>query len=356
MSAFDENPFADPSVQAATGGGPPVQGLQEYDPFNRNKGEGGNQPAVMSPTSVESAGPAPGVLGQPAGGASAGQPPPYTPAGHQTATTQDFQRRQEELERKAAELARREEELKSNPYNVRVNNWPPLPSFMPCQPCFYQDINVDIPVEFQDVVKKLYYLWLLHALLLILNLFGGTCYLFGGLDDGSMFGLALVYGFLFVPLSFVCWFRPAYKAFRSDSSFNFMIFFFIFFCQFLFTCMMALGIPGSGGSGFIATIVTFKGGRRNGEPQGGDYFVGFISLIIAIGFTVAAIADFFMLTKIHGYYRATGVTLAKAQEEFATNVFSNEQVRNAAAQAAAAGVRQTFQQQGQTQQQQAPRY
>lgn len=71
-----------------------------------------------------------------------------------------LQRRQEELERKAQELARREEELRSGAYNVRRNNWPPLPAQCPFQPCFYQDIEVDIPLEFQKIVRHLYYLWL----------------------------------------------------------------------------------------------------------------------------------------------------------------------------------------------------
>lgn len=344
MSAFDENPFADPSVQQATANSAVAdKGLDNYDPFNKQNTTTtsvGQQPAVMSPTQESVPAPA---------------PPTYTQSAQQIATAADFQRRQEELERKAAELARREEELKSSPYNARVNNWPPLPNFLPCKPCFYQDINVDIPVEFQETVKRLYYLWLLHAGLLLANLFGALCFLFGGLDDGSLIGLSLVWSVFFIPLSFLCWFRPAYKAFKNDSSFNFMLFFLIFFGQFCFSVLMALGIKQMGGCGLIVAIATFTGGSRDTGPSGGDYFIGFIILLITIGWIVCALGDFFMLTKIHGYYRASGASISKAQAEFTTNVFSNEAVRNAAANAAAAGVRQGFQ--GQPgQQQQAPRY
>jgi len=353
MSAFDENPFADPAVQQATAnsGGGTSAGLDNYDPFNKQNATtasvagGVSQPAVMSPT--QEAAPAPGPA-----------PPTYTQSAQQIATAADFQRRQEELERKAAELARREEELKASPYNARVNNWPPLPSFLPCKPCFYQDINVDIPVEFQETVKRLYYLWLLHAGLLLANLFGALCFLFGGLDDGSLIGLSLVWSVFFIPLSFLCWFRPAYKAFKNDSSFNFMLFFLIFFGQFCFSVLMALGIKQMGGCGLIVAIATFTGGNKGTDagPSGGDYFIGFIILLITIGWIVCALGDFFMLTKIHGYYRASGASISKAQAEFTTNVFSNEAVRNAAANAAAAGVRQGFQGQPGQQQQQAPRY
>jgi len=45
-------------------------------------------------------------------------------------------------------------------HSVRRNNFPPLPSGCPVQPCFYQDISVDIPLEFQKVVRTIYYLWL----------------------------------------------------------------------------------------------------------------------------------------------------------------------------------------------------
>ena len=42
----------------------------------------------------------------------------------------------------------------------RKNNWPPLPERFPVGPCFYHDITVDIPVDFQKTVKIIYYLWM----------------------------------------------------------------------------------------------------------------------------------------------------------------------------------------------------
>ena len=45
-------------------------------------------------------------------------------------------------------------------FSVRENNFPPLPSWFPIKPCFYQDITLEIPSEFQKMVKMVYYTWI----------------------------------------------------------------------------------------------------------------------------------------------------------------------------------------------------
>lgn len=326
MSAADEeNPFGDPSVQnvLSTNSSARVD-LDDYNPFD-NKTQS-QSPAVMNPTDE----PPTSVV---SGGQTA--PAPLPPAS-QPQVSADFAKRQEELEKRARELDRREEELRNAPQNVRQNNWPPIPKCCPVQPCFYHDINVDIPVEFQKIVKYLYYLWIGHVSLLLANLMAGLLYLFVGGDLGATFGLALIYCVLFTPASFVCWFRPAYKAFRDDSSFNFMIFFFVFFFQMLVSGLYSLGIGGMGSSGLIL------GFHAVGSESGGVIFVGVVMIIIGIGFGLAGLADFYMLVRVHRLYRSTGASLAKAQAEFTTGVMQNESVRQAAAEAARETVRSQF--------------
>lgn len=82
---------------------------------------------------------------------------------------------------------------------------------------------------------------LVHGLLMLLNVLGGIVLL-----DFAIVGFGILYTILFTPFSYICWFRPAYKAFHSDSSFNFMVFFFVFFAQFIVTVIQAIGINGSG--------------------------------------------------------------------------------------------------------------
>ncbi|XP_060248675.1 secretory carrier-associated membrane protein 3 isoform X2 [Meriones unguiculatus] len=173
----------------------------------------------------------------------------YSTQASAAAATAELLKKQEELNRKAEELDRRERELQHvalGGTGTRQNNWPPLPSFCPVQPCFFQDISMEIPQEFQKTVSTMYYLWMCSTVALLLNFLACLARFCVDTSSGSGFGLSLLWLLLFTPCSFVCWYRPMYKAFRSDSSFNFFVFFFIFFVQDVFFVLQAIGIPGWG--------------------------------------------------------------------------------------------------------------
>ncbi|KAM3940063.1 secretory carrier-associated membrane protein 1 isoform 2-T2 [Leptodactylus fuscus] len=323
MSDFDSNPFADPdlnnpfkdpSVTQVTRNVPP--GLEEYNPFSDSKtvriskvkmptSAPSTQPAIMKPTE---------------------EPPSYTQIAKEHAIAQaELLKRQEELERKAAELDRREREMQSlNQPGGRKNNWPPLPANFPVGPCFYQDFSVDIPVEFQKTVKIMYYLWMFHTVTLFVNIFGCLAWFCVDTSRGVDFGLAILWFLLFTPCSFVCWYRPLYGAFRSDSSFRFFVFFFVYICQFAVHVLQAAGFKGWGNCGWISALTALN----ENIP------VGIMMILIAALFTASAVVSLAMFKKVHGLYRTTGASFEKAQQEFATGVMSNKTVQTAAANAA----------------------
>jgi len=235
MSDFDSNPFADPFkdssvTQAHSAAQKPS--LEDFNPFaNESQSTSKTSPAVVVP----STGPPPyknygseNVENLSAPPVAAPAPAPVVP-GHD-----ELLRRQDELERKAEELDKKETEMKTRHYAVsRVSNWPPLPSWCPVGPCFFQDFDLDIPSEFRMTVKMLYYLWIFYVLITFNNLIVSlVIYIGSGANSsfGPQFGLALLWFIVFCPCS-LCWYRPVYKAFRSDSSFNFFLFFFMMFFQ-----------------------------------------------------------------------------------------------------------------------------
>ncbi|XP_038072197.1 secretory carrier-associated membrane protein 1-like isoform X2 [Patiria miniata] len=329
MTDFDSNPFADPeaanpfqdpSVQQATSNS--SRGLEEFNPFEERNTQTNSkttpvvslptEPAVMKPTTDQP------------------PPPPYSVSAAQPAPPpgqEDILRRQEELERKAAELQRREQQMQATQYNTRVNNWPPLPSFCPVKPCFYQDFSVDIPLEFQRTVKMGYFIWILYVLFLFLNLIVSLSYLAvgSGGNSGITFGLSILFFVLWTPCSFICWYRPMYKAFRSDSSFNFFMFFFIFAAQFLCTVVQAIGVDQWGSSGWINGLEVIGAATTPGHTA-----VGVMMLIMGLLFSLLAVLMVFYIKKVHSLYRRTGASFEKAQQEFAHGVVTNPSVQNAA--------------------------
>ncbi|XP_007906355.1 secretory carrier-associated membrane protein 2 [Callorhinchus milii] len=328
MSGFEANPFADPvdinpfqdpSVTQLTQGN--KEGIEDFNPFSEN--------TRLTPTLGTTVPAAQKTPSQPAILQPTVEPSPQATA---SAAQLALLRQQEELEKKAAELDRKEQELNEN-YNPKRNNWPPFPAFCPIKPCFYQDFSGEIPAGLQTVVKMLYYLWMFHSFTLFLNLLACLAEFIVKPEYGVDFGLAILWFLLFTPCAFICWYRPIYKAFRSDSSFNFFFFFFVFFCQIILYIIQTVGIPKWGVSGWIAALSWISS----------NIAVAVIMMVVAAFFTLCSVLSLVLLQRVHSIFRRTGASFQRAQEEFSQDFFANRTVRNAATSAATAAAQNSFQ-------------
>ncbi|CAH8866162.1 unnamed protein product [Trichobilharzia szidati] len=237
--------------------------------------------------------------------------PPYTKATAGNESILALERRQAELEARAAELDRREKEQQARMNSIQAtpnpHNWPPFPPFCPCKPCVRQDFDNDIPYDCRWMAKTGYGIWLGYAALLILNMGGTLGYFIVGTGgaEGPLFGASILLTLVMPPLSFFGWHRPLYKALRSDSSINYMIFFIFFSAQTIVILIQCLGIDYLGSCGWINGIKTLN--HHDG--------VGVFMLLIATMFSVLAGCCAFLLYKVHRYYRSSGASLQKAKLE-----------------------------------------
>ncbi|CAF3540956.1 unnamed protein product [Rotaria socialis] len=386
----DYNPFADSSIRQATAAAfPNQQAHNDYNPFSNTTTAVQRDIPPQYPYVAAAPPQHPNIA------AVLPPPPQYqapttapTPPQQPTSTRIDLS----QLERQQAELAEREkriterERTSTDPTKIlkREKNFPPLPKICPCGPCFYQDISIEIPSQFQIWVRYLYYLWLAYAVTLFLNMIAALSYFSVDKEGATTFGLSLVYLVLFVPASYVCWFRPIYRAFREDSASSFMIFFLIFFIQIIITILQFFGVANLG-CGFTLMIKLFTSG-------GSKIVVGLIVMIVTACFAMLALADGLLMIKklclfravlniffecsgfarigvmstnkvvgimmiilgvlwslitlvtvlltirVHRLYRLSGASLEQAQQEFQSAFVNNETVRGAAREVATAGI------------------
>uniref|UniRef100_A0A8D3CAI3 Secretory carrier-associated membrane protein n=1 Tax=Scophthalmus maximus TaxID=52904 RepID=A0A8D3CAI3_SCOMX len=314
--------FQDASVTQATSG--VTEGTGEFNPFSAA------EMGIHSGTTI----PISSVASQPAVLPTSSE---QSAKATVTAAQANLVRQQEELEKKAAELDRKEQELQNRSTGrgntgAKENNWPPLPSFSPVKPCFYQDFEEDIPEEYRRICKRMYYLWMFHSATLFLNVLACLAYFTVDASNGVDFGLSILWFILFTPVSFVCWYRPVYRAFRSDSSFSFFFFFFVFFFQVAVYIIQTVGIPRWGNSGWITAISMI---RLN-------LAVAVVMLVVAGFFTVNAVLAIILLKMVHSKYRRTSASFTKAQQEFSQGVLTNRTFQTAAAGATSSAAQGAF--------------
>uniref|UniRef100_A0A6G1SCR4 Secretory carrier-associated membrane protein n=1 Tax=Aceria tosichella TaxID=561515 RepID=A0A6G1SCR4_9ACAR len=248
---------------------------------------------------------------------------------------EELERRQQELDLRAAELAAREEALRQSAGEFRrQHNWPPLPSACPLKPCFFQDINVDIRPEFQRTVQLGYHLWISFVFTQLLNILSAILLLSYSVPDaGQNISFGLMTSIFLVPLTYMAWFRPLYKAFKNDSSFNFMVFFFVFFMQTLIVGLWSLGLPAQGPCGLYVAI----------KNMSVSVFLAIVLFTCTACWMVFTVASVLYLLKVHSIYRSSGASMAKARSEFTQGIISNQYVQQAAVNAARETINQATQ-------------
>ena len=165
---------------------------------------------------------------------------------------------------------------------------------------FFPIIHHDIANEIPANVQKLQYLafasWLGIVLCLSWNFIAViVCWIKEG--DSKLFFLATIYALLGIPLSYLMWYRPLYRAMRTNSAFSFGWFFLCYLIHIGFCIIAAIAPPivfqGKSLTGILAAIDTFSEHLIIGI----FYFVGFalfcLETLLSIG----------VLQKVYMYFR-----------------------------------------------------
>ncbi|XP_042062576.1 secretory carrier-associated membrane protein 1 isoform X2 [Salvia splendens] len=143
---------------------------------------------------------------------------------------QELQAREAELNKKEQELKRREDTVAQTGIVVEDINWPPI------FPVIHHDIRNEIPVHLQKLQYVAFTTFLGIAICLLWNVVATTLAWANG-EGPTIWFLAIIYFIFGVPGSYVLWYRPLYRAMRTESALKFGWFFLTYsfhigFCAF----------------------------------------------------------------------------------------------------------------------------
>ncbi|WZY92323.1 hypothetical protein YC2023_064652 [Brassica napus] len=172
-----------------------------------------------------------------------------------------------ELKKRETDIKRREDAVAKSGVKTSDKNWPPF------FPIIHHDIANEIPVHAQKLQYLAFASWLGIVLCLVFNVIAViVCWIKGG--GVKIFFLATIYALLGCPISYLLWYRPLYRAMRTDSALKFGWFFFFYLIHIGFCIFAAIAPPiifrGQSFTGVLAAIDVI----RDSLLAGIFYFVG----------------------------------------------------------------------------------
>ncbi|EXB62280.1 Secretory carrier-associated membrane protein 1 [Morus notabilis] len=191
----------------------------------------------------------------------------------------DLKAKEKELQAKEAELRKREQELKRKEDAIQragivieEKNWPPF------FPIIHHDIANEIPIHLQRIQYVAFTTFL-----------GPTIWF-----------LAIIYFISGVPGAYVLWYRPLYRAMRTDSALKFG-WFFLFYLLHIAFCIFAA----------VAPPIIFKGKSLTGILPAidvlGDHALVGIFYFIGFGlFCLESLLSVWVIQQVYMYFRGSG--------------------------------------------------
>ncbi|RZC46438.1 hypothetical protein C5167_039391 [Papaver somniferum] len=215
-------------------------------------------------------------------------------------STKDLKKKEKELQAKEAELKKREQELKRREdaasragIVIEEKNWPPF------FPIIHHDIANEIPIHLQRLQYIAFTTFLGLVVCLLWNLIAVTTAWIKG-EGVKIWFLAIIYFISGVPGGYVLWYRPLYRAMRTESALKFGWFFFFYLIHIGFCILAAVAPP-----------IIFKGKSLTGilvavDVVGTSALVGIFYFIGFALFCLEIVISIWVIQQVYMYFRGSG--------------------------------------------------
>ncbi|ESR62495.1 hypothetical protein CICLE_v10016025mg [Citrus x clementina] len=176
---------------------------------------------------------------------------------------------------------------------LEEKNWPPF------FPIIHHDIANEIPIHLQRLQYVAFATYLGLFVCLLWNIVAVTTAWIKG-EGVKIWFLAIIYFIAGVPGAYGLWYRPLYRAFRTESAMKFG-WFFLFYLLHIGFCIFAS----------VAPPIIFKGKSLTGvlpavDVMGDDALVG-IFYFIGFGlFCLESLVSIWVIQQVYMYFRGSG--------------------------------------------------